>query len=119
MKKIALETSAASAADDAQALTAANPNEILLAAPITRKGGDVAAITLRKPNSGELRGLTISALMQSDVESLIKLLPRISTPMVAEYEAAALDPADMVKVAGVVAGFLLGKSTETPHSPRA
>lgn len=77
--------------------------------PITRKGGDVTTITLRKPKAGELRGLSLTDVLQMDVNALGKLLPRISQPMLTEDEVRNMDPADLVQLGGEVAGFLVPK----------
>ena len=41
--------------------------------------------------------------------SLIKLVPRISSPGITEPEAAAMDPADLLACGTKVSGFLLQK----------
>ena len=92
--------------------------KIELDTPVTRKGGDVATITLRKPKAGELRGLSLTDLLQMDVNALGKLLPRISNPMLTEAEVQAMDPADLVQLGGEVAGFLVPKRMkETQEEP--
>jgi hypothetical protein len=45
-----------------------------------------------------------------DVAALAKVLPRISDPALTEVEVARMDPADMVQLGGVVAGFLLPRA---------
>jgi hypothetical protein len=67
-------------------------------------------ITVRKPNGGALRGLSMSALMQADYTSLETLAPRITAPAVQKHEFAAFDPADIVQFAGEVMDFLLPKA---------
>lgn len=83
--------------------------KIELDTPIARKGGDITEITLRKPKAGELRGLSLTDVLQMDVNALGKLLPRISNPMLTEAEVQAMDPADLVQMGGEVAGFLVPK----------
>lgn len=75
--------------------------------PIVRGAQKIEKITLRKPKSGELRGLTLVDITQCDVTSIIKLLPRISSPSVTELEAADMDPADLLACAAEVSGFFL------------
>lgn len=86
-----------------------NPNSYPLETPIKRPNGEIASITLRKPASGELRGLQLSDLLQLDVDSLHKLLPRISQPTITEHEAKAMDPVDLLQLGGKVVSFLLPK----------
>ncbi|HEX2794692.1 MAG TPA: phage tail assembly protein [Croceicoccus sp.] len=84
------------------------PHTITLAEPITRESGaDVTAITLRKPKAGELRGLSISNLVNSDAGSLITLLPRIAEPFITEAEAADLSAEDFAEIGGTIVGFFM------------
>lgn len=82
---------------------------IPLDAPIQRGETAIDSLQLRRPKSGELRGLTMQALGEGDVGALIKLLPRISMPTITEAEAANLDPADLTELTIVITGFLLQK----------
>lgn len=86
---------------------AANPNTVTLDTPIKRGTEEITSIELRKPGSGELRGLKLSELLEMDVTALHKVLPRISTPTLTEAEVSAMDPADLLSCASKVAGFLL------------
>ncbi|MHB0819843.1 phage tail assembly protein [Stutzerimonas stutzeri] len=80
---------------------------IVLEQPIQRgEKTSITEITLRKPAAGELRGLKLADLLNGDVSANIRLLPRISQPSLTEAEAGALDVADLLAVADVVAGFL-------------
>lgn len=87
--------------------TAATPPSvaITLATPIVRESGEVASITLRKPSAGELRGLNLQDIMQSDVNAMIAVIPRIAQPYVTAAEIERLDPADFSELAGTVVGF--------------
>lgn len=86
--------------------------------PIERKGGNVDTLTLRKPKAGELRGLSLTDVLQMDVNALGKLLPRITNPTITEAEVQAMDPADLVQCGGEVAGFLVPKRLKTePEQP--
>lgn len=84
-------------------------NVVVLDTPIRRGTSAIDRITLRKPASGELRGLQMTNLLQMDVASLIKLLPRVSTPSITEHEASAMDPADLLACGAKVSTFLLQK----------
>lgn len=92
----------------------ANPNTVRLDTPIKRGSHLLEEITLRKPASGELRGIHLAELLNMDVTSLIKLLPRIT--QLTAPEAAQLDPADLVAIGVKVTGFLLQKQTKTDAS---
>lgn len=80
---------------------------VTLGQPVQREGGEVSAITLRKPDTGNLRGLKLTDVMQSDVNAMITLLPRISDPFLTEAEISALDPADFAELAGTILGFFM------------
>lgn len=92
------------------------PEPIPLDTPIKRGKTEITEITLRKPNSGELRGVALSDLLRLDTGALITVLPRISTPSLTKQEAASLDPADMLTLGSEVANFLLSKATRREHS---
>ncbi|MFV9655905.1 phage tail assembly protein [Pseudomonas sp. NY15366] len=79
---------------------------IPLAQPIKRGKTEVKEITLRRPGSGELRGLKLADLVQGDVTSVIRLLPRISQPTLVDQEAAAMDVYDLTNCADQIAIFL-------------
>jgi len=88
-------------------------NIVNLDTPIIRGKTYFTSLTLRKPNAGELRGIHLAELLNLDVSSLIKVLPRISSPALTAVEAAAMDPADLFAVGTKVVGFLLQKQTKT------
>jgi|TARA_Y100001949_G_scaffold174812_1_gene183099 hypothetical protein len=89
-----------------------NPNEkiVELDGPIVRGSQTITSITLRKPMAGELRGVSLVDLMQMEVLALRKVLPRITTPTLADVEIGRMDPADLLQCGVAVAGFLLQKS---------
>ncbi len=81
--------------------------DIALETPIERGEQKIATLQLRKPGSGELRGLSLTQLLAMNVDELIRLLPRITIPPITEPEAEALDPADLTACAIEVADFLM------------
>jgi len=85
---------------------------ITLQTPLTRGETEIKEVTLRKPGTGEMRGLALSDLLQMNVNALHKVLPRISSPMLTEADVAKMDIADFTEMASEVAGFLLKKSPE-------
>lgn len=89
--------------------TTKNPNSVTLDCPIKRGDQEVTEIILRKPLSGELRGLNLTDLLQMDVLALQKVLPRISSPLLTEQDVASMDPADLMQCGSKVASFLLPK----------
>ncbi|RQM46516.1 phage tail assembly protein [Paraburkholderia bannensis] len=89
-----------------------DPNTVVLDTPIVRGKQTISEITLRKPRSGELRGVSLQDLVNLDVIALSKVLPRISSPTLTEHDVAQLDPADLVQLGGVFAGFLWPKAVK-------
>ena len=86
---------------------------VALNAPIVRGDTSIAAITLRKPKAGDLRGMTLQDVLQSDVTALMKLIPRISAPPLLEHEVAELEADDFAEVGGTVFGFFMTPAQKT------
>lgn len=79
-----------------------------LEVPIKRGNTMIDSITLRRPNPGALRGLSLIDLATMNVTALQKLLPRITTPTLTETDISLhLDPADLTAIGVEVAGFLV------------
>ncbi|EHC1960991.1 phage tail assembly protein [Escherichia coli] len=81
-------------------------NVVTLEKPLKRGDQLVTEITLIKPNAGTLRGVSLAAVANSEVDALIKVLPRMTAPMLTEQEVAAMELPDLVALAGQVVGFL-------------
>ena len=97
---------------DTTAAPQKDPNTVILDEPINRGAQVITAVTLRRPSSGELRGVTLNALANLDVAALGKVIPRISSPTLTPQEMDNLDPADLLQLAQVVGGFLLPKQAK-------
>lgn len=87
-----------------------NEETITLDTPIVRGETEITTLTLRKPASGELRGVSLVELANMDVLSLRKVLPRITNPTLTDIEIGRMDPADLLQCGVVVGSFLLKKS---------
>lgn len=83
-----------------------NHSLITLKKPIKRGDKEITEITLRQPNAGSLRGCYLSSLMNSDVDSLITVLPRITEPALTQQDVLEMDLKDLVSCASEVVGFL-------------
>lgn len=77
--------------------------------PITRGDDKVATLHLRRPGSGDLRGLSLMKLGQADVTEILRLLPRITVPPITQAEADVLDSADMMELADKVTDFFMSR----------
>lgn len=83
---------------------------VMLQEPVKRGDTLIASIQLMKPRTADLRGLLIPDVLQMDVDTLAKLLPRITVPTLTKPDIDNLDPADLVACAMGVAGFLVPTS---------
>ena len=77
-----------------------------------------AEIKVRKPQSGELRGLQVAALLQMDYNQLETLAPRVTQPVLHKQHVAAMDPADLTQLGSEITDFLLPKGAKAA-SPQA
>ena len=83
---------------------------IQLDTPIKRGKTEITEIVLRKPQSGALRGTRLQAIMDMDVNAMMTVIPRISSPALTAQEIAEMDPADLTAMSVEVVTFLLRKS---------
>lgn len=82
--------------------------KVMLSRPLARASREMeplACLYLREPKAGDLRGVKLAALLESDVEQLLVLLPRIAMPRLAPNEAAGLAIVDTVAVFGAISDF--------------
>jgi hypothetical protein len=110
-------TQAALAAGAAAAAIAPVLRTVEFDTPLVRGDQTIANIQVRKPSSGELRGLSLSNLLNLDYGTLETLLPRITIPTLSKQEIAALDPADLTQLGSEVMDFLLPKGAKAALSP--
>ena len=83
---------------------------VTLDTQLNRGDIEVTEIQIRKPKAGELRGVSITSLMQIEVNKLIKVLPRITTPALTDDELRVMDIADLTQMGLEVSSFLLPKA---------
>lgn len=84
--------------------------------PIIRGEQTITSVEVRKPASGELRGVSLSDVLKMDVQALIKVVPRVTTPTLTEQDVARMDAADLLQIGSTVAAFLLPKATRAEAS---
>lgn len=87
-----------------------NEKAVELDTPIQRDKTEVTSVTVRKPQAGALRGIRLQALMDMDVNAMITVLPRVTTPALTTQEITEMDPADLVSLSVEMVTFLLKKS---------
>jgi len=72
----------------------------------------ITDITIRKPKTRALRGLTLVNVLQLDVDTLAKLAPRITYPSMTENDVYDLSPSDLTKLSKEVVGFFVTAGDE-------
>lgn len=90
-----------------------NPNShsVKLDVPLQRaNGNNITEVQVLKPNSGALRGLNLTELLQMNMGALHTIIPRITQPQITKPDLAHLDPADLVALGTAVIGFLVPKA---------
>ncbi|MNC72186.1 Phage tail protein E [compost metagenome] len=89
---------------------------VILDNPIARGEQAITEIVVRKPDSGSLRGTSLNDLLTMDVNALIIVLPRITSPVLTAIELRRMEPEDLLQLGQVVSGFLLPKSLKVEAS---
>lgn len=82
---------------------------VTLSNPIIRGETVLATINVRRPRTGELRGLSLQDIMNTDIVAMLNLIPRVTEPPLKEGEANNLDPADFAEITGTIRGFFMTK----------
>lgn len=85
--------------------------EIELSTPIISGKTEITKITIRKPLAGDLRGVKLLNFVDADIDSLAKVLPRISTPTLSDQDVYSMDLVDLTNVVVEISGFLTQKSS--------
>lgn len=85
---------------------------VALVKPVIRKSSEIKEVTVTEAmqQTGSLRGLKLYDVMTSDVDSLIKLLPRVTSPALTEVEVSQLDVRDFAELSKEIADFLAPSS---------
>lgn len=78
---------------------------VTLNRPIQRGDTAIASVTLREPSAGDMRGLNLSEVMQMNVTTMSRLIPRVSEPGLTPDEVADLPGSDLVSLSLAVVGF--------------
>lgn len=91
-----------------------NTQKIKLKAGIQSGKTTISELTIRKPLTGDLRGVKLLDFIELDIDCLAKVLPRITTPQIAEHEVFDLDLIDLSEITQVIASFLSETSRNAP-----
>lgn len=93
--------------ETAPALDGSKFQTVKLMEPIIRGETSIDTLTLRKPGSGELRGLNLQNIYSLDVGTILTIVTRISTPSLTSEEADMLSPPDLMEIGGTIKGFFM------------
>jgi len=91
-----------------------NPH-VDLTEPIKRGDNIIERVYLRRPQAGEMRGISIVDLCRMEATAAMTLLPRISSPPLSVQEVSALDIFDI----GEFAANIQAMVTDRPLRPGA
>ncbi|MGJ8518174.1 phage tail assembly protein [Carnimonas bestiolae] len=92
---------------------AVKPHTITLQTAITHDGGEIKEVTLRAPKAGSLRGISLAEAVRMEADAIVKLVPRISSPMLSEHQMNQLSAADLFAFGSEIVGFLLPQQDQT------
>lgn len=85
-------------------------NTVTLEKPITRGNTTITEVNVLRPkNSQAFAGVSITDLVNMDVNALQRVLPRVTEPKLTNHEVKELDPADTFALGVQVAGFFIKK----------
>lgn len=83
---------------------------ITLGQPIKRGESEITEITLCIPRSGNLRGVSLRALLDMEADAIATVIPRVGAPKLLPQEIAIMHPADLLQCGAALANFLLPPS---------
>lgn len=90
-------------------MTEATIVSVTLDEPVIRGEQKIAELGLRRPRSGELRGLSMIDIVQLKIDAIHELLPRITVPPLTLPEVHAMSVADLFTISTKVADFFIPK----------
>lgn len=84
-----------------------NPHSktITLTTPIVRGDTTISEITVNKPKVGALRGLSLADVVKMETDTMLKLIPRVTIPALAEHEVSDMDLPDYTAVTTEIINF--------------
>ena len=88
-------------------------NIVTLENPIKRGEQVIEKITLMKPNAGTLRGVSLADVARSEVDALINVLPRMTSPSLTESDVVMMDLPDLMALATKVIRYNHWRAQQT------
>ncbi|MCK3658539.1 phage tail protein [Pasteurellaceae bacterium Pebbles2] len=92
--------------------TRQNSTAVSLSLPIMRGEKAINEIQVIKPTVPALKGLKLLDLLQSDVNALMLLLPRVTQPMLHKNDFETMAVSDFTELTTAVIGFLTPTSAQ-------
>lgn len=93
--------------------TDSNSNTVTLGYALMRGDQEIKTISFRKPVTGDLRGLSVTQLLNTDVDQISAFLPRITTPSIMPAEIEKLPVSDFLSLAMKALGFFTESPSQT------
>jgi len=91
-----------------------NTTKITLTKPFKRGDKQVTEVLIREPVAGELRGVNLAELMQMEVNTVGKVLERVSEPMIDSATFSGFNPRDLTNLSvGLISFFVDTSSSQT------
>ena len=84
--------------------------KVIFDTPITRGADEIKEIELREPKGGELRGLSLTDLARGEVDALMVLAPRITSPFLTKSDLETMTAPDLAEIMRVVRDFFEPKN---------
>lgn len=102
--------------ENTQAIENPNQTVVELDTPLKRGEISISQITVVKPLTGTLRGLSLQDVLKWEVDAITELLPRITQPAINKQEIANLEVADTVALTVAVTNFLLSAKQKSQQA---
>ncbi len=71
-------------------------NEFILKNPIKRGDTTITTLKVNEPNAGSLRGVSLSDIIELQVDAIIKIAPRVITPLITQDEVNSFCGPDLM-----------------------
>lgn len=107
------QTTESSTDQNVQSITDPNIRIVELENPIIRGTESITQITLRKPNVGTLRNLSLQDVLKWQVEATNILLTRITAPSLSIADLNGMDIGDYTSLAVELTNFLVSAKAKS------
>lgn len=91
---------------------------IKLKKPLKRGDKEISEVTIREPKGGELRGVSLGDFSELNVDVILKVLPRVSSPAITEQEGESLHLMDLMSIGFAMMGTNDGDTSGNGTTPK-